>query len=63
MPIDDMTICKSKILMNLTLQIPAALLAALVINIRFPLTLSMRVLMFAPVVCSLFVPYGGCSSI
>lgn len=60
MPIDDMTICKSKILMNLTLQIPAALLAALVINIRFPLTLSMRVLMFAtPVVCSLFNTLWG----
>ncbi len=33
MPIEDITICKSKILMNLTLQIPAALLAALVRSI------------------------------
>lgn len=60
MPIDDLTICKSKILMNLTLQIPAALLAALVINIRFPLSLSMRVLMFAtPVACALFNSLWG----
>lgn len=60
MPIDDLTICKSKILMNLTLQIPAALLAALVINIRFPLALSMRVLMFVtPVVCALFNSLWG----
>ena len=60
MPIDDLTIYKSKILMNLTLQIPAALLAALVINIRFPLAPSMRVLMFVtPVVCALFNSLWG----
>ena len=60
MPIEDITICKSKILMNLTLQIPAALLAALIINIRFPMALSMRILMFVtPVVCALFNSLWG----
>lgn len=60
MPIEDITICKSKILMNLTLQIPAALLAALIINIRFPMVLSMRILMFVtPVVCALFNSLWG----
>lgn len=46
MPIEDITIYKAKLLTNLALQIPAAILAALIVNFRFPMALSMRILVF-----------------
>lgn len=55
LPLEDITIYKSKILMNLTLQIPAALIAAVIVNIKFPLSPVMRMMTFlTPLVCACF---------
>lgn len=60
MPIDDITIYKSKILLNLSLQIPTALLTALLVNIRFTLPLPTRIFMFAtPLAYALFTSLWG----
>lgn len=60
LPIQDATIFKCKILWNLTLQIPAALIAALLINIRFPLNPVMRLLTFVtPIACAFFNTLWG----
>lgn len=60
LPVPDITVFKSKILWNLTLQIPAGVFAALLINIRFPLTPAMRLFTFiTPIVCSLFNTLWG----
>lgn len=60
MPIDDITIYKSKLLMNLTLQVPVVILAAIIINFRFPLTLLMRILAFVtPLTFALFSSLWG----
>lgn len=45
-PVDEATIYRSKMLFNLTLQLPCALLAALLLNLRFPLAFSTRILLF-----------------
>lgn len=60
LPIEESLIVKSKILMNLTLQIPVGVICAVILNLRFPFTLPMRILTFlTPVVCCLFSSVSG----
>lgn len=60
LPIEDVTIFKSKILMNLSLQIPAGLLAAILVNISFPLPTLMRIMVFVtPIACACFNSVWG----
>lgn len=60
LPIQAKTVFKSKILWNLTLQIPPALIAALLINLRLPISPVLRVMTFlTPVACAFFNTLWG----
>ena len=60
LPVRDETIFKSKILWNLTIQIPPALLAGILLNIRLPLSSLTRVMIFlTPVAYALFSSVWG----
>lgn len=55
MPVEALTVFKSKILLNLSLQIPPVLLAAILLNFRFRLSPVMRCMIFiTPVMYSVF---------
>lgn len=54
-PLRAVTVYKSKALFNLTLQIPSVLLAAICLNIRFPMLLASRILLLiVPLTFALF---------
>lgn len=60
LPVSPVTIYKSKMLLNFTLQLPSALVAAVCLNLRFSMPLFTRVMLFViPVGFALFSTVGG----
>jgi ABC-2 type transport system permease protein len=59
-PVQEITIFHSKILVNLTLLLPAAVVSSLLIAIRFPMdVISFLLLMIVPIVYSFFTSIWG----